>query len=150
VKAKVILLCITKARREGRGIVLPMHNLCTRKGLVVSATPQPLYPTRRRPGTHCREGWVGLGTGMVGYGKSFSYWASKSTSSRPATYKTAMCLITCSMHHMTFTPEVLVIFPNSYGSRTKITENVISAIFIVRLDIQYSSSVCFTSLEPNV
>jgi hypothetical protein len=43
VKAKVALLCIMKAHREGRGIVPPVHNLCTRKGLVVSVTPQPLY-----------------------------------------------------------------------------------------------------------
>jgi len=44
VKAKVTLLCIMKAPREGLGIVLTIQNLCPRKELVVSATPQSLYP----------------------------------------------------------------------------------------------------------
>jgi hypothetical protein len=59
VKAKVTLLCIMKVHREGRGIVLPIYNLCTRKGLVVSAMPQPLY---RREGDPvpivAKAGWV--------------------------------------------------------------------------------------------
>jgi len=38
-------------------------------GLVVNATPRPLYP-RERPGTHCTGGWVGPMVGMDGCGKS--------------------------------------------------------------------------------
>ena len=37
--------------------------------LVVSTTSRPLY-SRERPGTHCVGGWVGLGAGLDGYGKS--------------------------------------------------------------------------------
>jgi hypothetical protein len=38
-------------------------------GWVVNATPRPLY-SRERPGTHCIGGWVVLGTGLEGCGKS--------------------------------------------------------------------------------
>jgi hypothetical protein len=38
-------------------------------GVVVNATPRPLYP-RERPGTHCIGGWVGPRAGLDGYGKS--------------------------------------------------------------------------------
>jgi hypothetical protein len=34
-------------------------------GWVVSATLQPLYP-REKPGTHCTEGWMGLGANLDG------------------------------------------------------------------------------------
>jgi hypothetical protein len=36
---------------------------------VVNATPRPLFP-RERPGTHCKEGWVGPRAGLDGCGKS--------------------------------------------------------------------------------
>ena len=38
-------------------------------GLVVNATPRPLY-NREIPGTHCTEGWVGTSAGLDGCGKS--------------------------------------------------------------------------------
>jgi hypothetical protein len=38
-------------------------------GWMVIATPRPLYP-RKRPGTHCIGGWVGLRAGLDGWGKS--------------------------------------------------------------------------------
>jgi hypothetical protein len=36
---------------------------------VVSTTPRPLYP-RERPGTHCKEGWLGPRAGLDVYEKS--------------------------------------------------------------------------------
>jgi hypothetical protein len=36
---------------------------------VVNATLRPLYPLQR-PGKHCIGGWVGLGAGLDGCGKS--------------------------------------------------------------------------------
>ena len=38
-------------------------------GCVVNATPRPLYP-RKRPGTHCIGGWVGLRASLDRCGKS--------------------------------------------------------------------------------
>jgi hypothetical protein len=38
-------------------------------GWVVNATPRPLFPWER-PGTHCVGGWVPLGAGLDGCGKS--------------------------------------------------------------------------------
>jgi len=38
-------------------------------GWVVNGTPRPLYH-RERPGTHCIGGWVGVRTGLDGFGKS--------------------------------------------------------------------------------
>jgi len=38
-------------------------------GLVVKATPRPLY-LQKTPGDHCIGGWVGLRTGLDGCGKS--------------------------------------------------------------------------------
>ena len=38
-------------------------------GWVVNATPRPLDP-RERPGTRCTGGWVGVGAGLDGCGKS--------------------------------------------------------------------------------
>ena len=59
VKAKFTVLCIMKAQRVGRGIVLPIHNLCARKGLVVSAMAQPLYPREGDPVPIVQKaGWV--------------------------------------------------------------------------------------------
>jgi hypothetical protein len=37
---------------------------------VVNSTPRPLCRPGKRPGTHCTEGWVGLGAGLDGCGKS--------------------------------------------------------------------------------
>jgi hypothetical protein len=38
-----------KAQRVGRGIAPPVHNCGTRRGWVVSDTPQPLHPQERDP-----------------------------------------------------------------------------------------------------
>jgi hypothetical protein len=46
-----------------RGIDLPFRDLGSRRGCVVSTTPQPLYP-REIPGTHCTGGWVGPRVGL--------------------------------------------------------------------------------------
>jgi hypothetical protein len=40
-----------------------------RLGWVVNATPEPLCH-RKRPGTYCIGGWVGLRAGLDGCGKS--------------------------------------------------------------------------------
>jgi hypothetical protein len=37
---------------------------------VVNSTPRTLYRPGKRPGTHCTEGWVDLGAGLDGCGKS--------------------------------------------------------------------------------
>jgi hypothetical protein len=55
---KFTLLQASWPWRGGRGIALPILNLGTRRGWVVSTTPPPFYP-RERPGTHCTGGWVG-------------------------------------------------------------------------------------------
>jgi hypothetical protein len=52
-----------QAQRVGRGIDLLFRDLGARKGWVVSTTPRPLY-SRKRPGTHCTGGWVGLRAGL--------------------------------------------------------------------------------------
>jgi hypothetical protein len=51
------------------GIAQLFLNLGTRKGCVVSITPQPPLP-RERTGTHCTGGWVGRGAGLDRCGKS--------------------------------------------------------------------------------
>jgi hypothetical protein len=58
----------TKAQRGSRGIPL-LFSLGTGWGLVVNATPRPLYP-RESPGTHCTGGWVGPRAGLDGCRKS--------------------------------------------------------------------------------
>jgi hypothetical protein len=52
-----------QAQRVDRGIALPFRDPGTRRGCVVSITPQPLYP-RERPGPHCTGGWVGTRAGL--------------------------------------------------------------------------------------
>ena len=39
-------------------------------GWVVNITPRPLYPPRKKPGTHCIGGWVDHRAGLDGCGKS--------------------------------------------------------------------------------
>jgi hypothetical protein len=62
-KGKVTLEQATKTQRGRRGIALPFLYLGVRWGLVVNATPRPLYP-REIPGTHCIGGWVGPRAGL--------------------------------------------------------------------------------------
>jgi hypothetical protein len=62
-KVKITLLQASWPWRGYRGIALPILNLDTRRGWVVSTTPRPLYPWER-PGTHCTGGWVGPRTGL--------------------------------------------------------------------------------------
>jgi hypothetical protein len=52
-----------KALSGGRGIAVLFLELGTRKGWVVSITPQLLYPWERR-GTHRAGGWVGPRAGL--------------------------------------------------------------------------------------
>jgi hypothetical protein len=60
-----------KGPEGGRGIALLFLDLVARRGWVVSTTPRPLY-SRKRPGTHCRGGWVdpraGLDVDTIWYG----------------------------------------------------------------------------------
>jgi hypothetical protein len=42
-------------------------------GWVVNATPRPLYP-RKRPGTNCIGGWVGLRAGLDGINNYHYYF----------------------------------------------------------------------------
>jgi hypothetical protein len=54
-----------QAQVGGEGIA-PTHSQSgNRRRWVVSTTLRPLYP-RERPGTHCIEGWMGLGAGLDG------------------------------------------------------------------------------------
>jgi hypothetical protein len=70
--SKFTLLQASWPWRGGRGTALPILNLGTRRGWVVSTTPQPLYP-RERPGTHCAGGWVGPRAGLDVCEKSHPY-----------------------------------------------------------------------------
>ena len=54
------------AQRVGRGIALLFHDRGTRRGWVVSSTPQPHFTPRERPGTHFTGGWVGPRDGLDG------------------------------------------------------------------------------------
>ena len=51
-------------------------------GWVVIATPRPLYP-RKRPGTRCIGGWVGLTAGLDGCGTTRLHQGSMPGPSRP-------------------------------------------------------------------
>ena len=44
----------------GGGMAISTHNLCARRGRLVSATPPAALPPGKRPGTHRTGGWVGL------------------------------------------------------------------------------------------
>jgi hypothetical protein len=48
-KVKAVPLHAKQAQRGGRGIALPIINFGARRGWVVSATPQLLYPLERDP-----------------------------------------------------------------------------------------------------
>ena len=50
----------TKAQsgRTGIALLFLFFNLGARWGWVVNATPRPIYPLRKRPGTHCIGDWV--------------------------------------------------------------------------------------------
>jgi hypothetical protein len=52
-------------------------------GLVVNATPQLLYPRKKRPGTHCTGGWVDPTADLDGCGKSHPHRHSISGPSIP-------------------------------------------------------------------
>jgi hypothetical protein len=67
-KVKFTLEKVTKAQIGSRGIALLIHDLGTRRGRVVSTTPQPFYPWER-PGTHCTGGRVGPRAGLDMCGK---------------------------------------------------------------------------------
>jgi hypothetical protein len=54
-----------QAQRVDRGIALPLRDLSTRRGCVVSITPWLLYPWQR-PSTHCIGRRVGLGPVRTG------------------------------------------------------------------------------------
>jgi hypothetical protein len=67
-RAEQSALILHTVQRESRGIVLLLHDLGTRWGWVVNATPRQLYP-RKRHGTRCIRGWVGPRTGLICCGK---------------------------------------------------------------------------------
>jgi hypothetical protein len=64
-----------RPRRPKRGAEVQIYfffKLGTRWGWMFNATPWPLYP-RKRAGTHCTGGWVGLTAGLDGCGQSHPY-----------------------------------------------------------------------------
>jgi hypothetical protein len=63
VKVKFTLEKATKAKRGSRDMLYSLFNLGARWGMVVNATPRPLYP-RERPDTHCIGGWLGIRAGL--------------------------------------------------------------------------------------
>jgi hypothetical protein len=66
VKVKVKVTRNRPRRSRGdRVIALPFLDLGTRRGLVVSTTPRPLYP-RERAGTHCTGACAEVVWGSVG------------------------------------------------------------------------------------
>jgi hypothetical protein len=71
-----------QAQGVDTGIALPFHDLGTRRGCVVSITPQPLYPS-----THCTGGWVGAKASLDVCEKShpplgFNPWTVQPVASR--------------------------------------------------------------------
>jgi len=69
VKVKFTLEQATKAHTGSRGRALLFLQPWRYMGWVINATLWPLYP-RKRPRTHCIEGWVGPRTGLDGCGMS--------------------------------------------------------------------------------
>jgi len=57
-----------KAQRGNRGIAYSFFNFGARLGLVVNATPRPIYH-RESLSTHCIGGWVGPRAGLDGCGE---------------------------------------------------------------------------------
>ena len=53
-----------KAYRVSRGTAPLVLNLGTRWRQVVNFTSESLYPRKRTPGTHQREGWMGPRAGL--------------------------------------------------------------------------------------
>jgi hypothetical protein len=59
-----------KAQMGSRSIALLFLYLRRHMGVGVNATPQPLYPRGKRPGTHCTGGRVGPRAGLERCGNS--------------------------------------------------------------------------------
>ena len=100
VKVKFSLEQATKAQRGSSCIALLFLQPRRYMGMVVNATPRPLYP-RERPGTHCIGGWVGPRAGLDGCGKSrpqpvasrYTDWAIPAPTLTSKTIKNFQCLL---------------------------------------------------------
>jgi hypothetical protein len=68
--SKTAALNAKKAYRVGRGIALTTFNVGARRERVCTAMSWQLYPQGKRPGADRIEGWIGLGDGLDGSGKS--------------------------------------------------------------------------------
>ena len=65
-----------QAHKGDGGIAPTIRNLDAKRWLV-RTKPRPLYlRQKKKPGTHCTEGWVGLEAGLEGYGKSHPHRVS--------------------------------------------------------------------------
>jgi len=71
-----------KAYRRVALYLYAFFNLGARRGWVVNAKLQPLYP-RERPGTHCTGGWVGPRASLDGCGEPRSHRDSIPVPSSP-------------------------------------------------------------------
>ena len=68
VKIKAVPLRAKQALSGCRGIAVPVLNFGDRRGGCLTPRPRRL-PTENLPDIHCIGGWVGLGTGLDGFGK---------------------------------------------------------------------------------